>query len=132
MIVVDASVLASAVVSLTEPDTQLRRELEQHELAAPDHVNLEVMSILRKYCRRNVLTEERAGLALFDLKELSIERVPLAALEIRIWELRHNVTSYDAAYVALAERFGAELWTFDRKLANAPGTECVIKVPEFN
>ncbi|MCD0446597.1 type II toxin-antitoxin system VapC family toxin [Glycomyces sp. A-F 0318] len=131
MIIVDASVLAPAVASLTEADTRLRKELGQHELAAPAHVNLEVMSILRKYCRRNVLTEERAGLALFDLKELSIERVPSEALEIRIWELRHNVTPYDAAYVALAERFGAELWTFDKRLANAPGIECAVTVPEF-
>jgi predicted nucleic acid-binding protein len=131
VIVVDASVLAPALVSLTESDTRLRGELQGRELAAPDHVGLEVMSILRKYCRRNVIREERAALALFDLSELPIERIRLAALENRIWELRHNMTAYDAAYVALAERFGAELWTFDRKLANAPGPECAIKVPEF-
>ncbi|THV24298.1 type II toxin-antitoxin system VapC family toxin [Glycomyces paridis] len=130
MIVVDASVLAPALVSFSDSDRRLRAALQEHELAAPGHVNLEVMSILRKYCRRKVLTEERAALAFFDLCELDLERVPTAAFELRIWELRHNFTSYDAAYVALAERFAAELWTFDRKLAAAPGADCVIRVPD--
>lgn len=67
---------------------------------------------------------------LFDLFEIPIERVPTEALETRIWELRHNVSSYDAAYVALAERMGAELWTRDRKLSGAPGTECAFRVFE--
>ncbi|GAA2163476.1 MULTISPECIES: type II toxin-antitoxin system VapC family toxin [Glycomyces] len=130
MIVIDASVLAPVLLSFDEADMRLRKSIQQHEMAAPSHINLEVMSVLRKYCRRKVITEERAALALFDLYEFPVERVPSAALEPRIWELRHNLTSYDAAYVALAERFGADLWTFDRRLANAPGTDCVITVPE--
>jgi predicted nucleic acid-binding protein len=131
MIIVDASVIVPALVSSGKSDDRLREALQTHELLAPDHVNLEVMSVLRKYCRQNVLREERTASALFDLGEFPLERVPVSALEPRIWELRHNVTTYDAAYVALAERFGAELWTFDQKLANAPGVGCVIKVPQF-
>jgi predicted nucleic acid-binding protein len=67
---------------------------------------------------------------LFDLFEVPVDRVPTEALEMRVWELRHNVSAYDAAYVALAERTGFELWTRDRKLAGAPGTECVFRVFE--
>ncbi|SDL53827.1 Predicted nucleic acid-binding protein, contains PIN domain [Glycomyces sambucus] len=128
MIIADASVVVPALMSFTVVDLQLRAELDQQEIAAPAHLNLEVMSVLRKLCRRSLLTEERAALALFDLGQLPVERVPTDALEMRVWELRHNVTSYDAAYVALAERTGAELWTRDRKLAEAPGTECVFRV----
>lgn len=130
MIVVDSSVIASALLSFTESHVRLRDTLAQQEIAAPGHVNLEVMSVFRRYCRRGTVTEERLAMALFDLREFSIERVPTAALEPRIWELRHNLTTYDAAYVALAERLGVEFWTLDRKLAGAPGTECAIKVPE--
>ena len=131
MIVVDASVLAQTLVAFSDNDIRVRRELASNELAAPAHINLEVIAVVRKYCRRNIITEQRASMALFDLRELSIERVPTESLESRIWDLRHNVSPYDAAYVALAERFGAELWTFDRKLAGVPGTECVITVPDF-
>lgn len=132
MIVVDASVLTPVLVAFAESDMRLRARLKRQEITAPIHVNLEVMSALRKLGRKKVITEERAALALFDLGEFAIDRVPVAAFETRIWELRHNVTPYDAAYVALAERFGAELWTFDQRLAKAPGVECVIKVPELD
>ncbi|GAB3999164.1 PIN domain-containing protein [Glycomyces albus] len=131
MIVVDASVIAPALLSFTDTHIRLRDELQQHEIAAPDHVNLEVMSVFRKFGRRGTITEERIAMAMFDLYEFPIERVPLEALEPRAWELRHNITPYDAAYIALAERFGAELWTFDRKLAGAPGSQCAITVPDF-
>ncbi|MEU6858888.1 type II toxin-antitoxin system VapC family toxin [Glycomyces sp. NPDC046736] len=130
MIIVDASVVVSALISFTEPHRRLREELEQQELAAPSHLNLEVMSVLRKYSRRKAVTEERTAMALVDLAQLPVERVPVAAFETRIWELRHNMTPYDAAYVALAERLGADLWTFDRRLAAAPGGECTVRVPD--
>lgn len=130
MIVADTSVLVPMLVSFTEADLRLREAIDKQELMAPAHVNLEVMSVLRKLCRRSILGEERAALALFDLGTLRIERVPTEALEMRIWELRHNLTSYDAAYVALAERMGVELWTRDQKLAGAPGSACAIKVFE--
>jgi predicted nucleic acid-binding protein len=131
LIVVDASVLTPALVSPATADARLRAALQERDMAAPGHLNLEVMSNFRKFCRKGVITEERAALALFDLAQLRIERVPVSALEPRIWELRHNLTTYDAAYVALAERFGSELWTFDRKLAGAPGIECKVMIPEF-
>jgi predicted nucleic acid-binding protein len=130
VIIVDASVIASVLLSFNESDTRLRSLLLRQEMAAPSHVNLEVMSVFRKQCRKGAITEERVAMALVDLGQFPIERMPTAALETRIWELRHNFTPYDAAYVALAERFRAELWTFDRKLAGAPGAECVFRVPE--
>jgi predicted nucleic acid-binding protein len=67
------------------------------------------------------MTEDRAELAIRRLARASIERVPIAPLLLDAWELRHNLGSYDALYVALARRLGCPLITADRRLASAPG-----------
>ncbi len=69
-----------------------------------------------------------ADLAVADLSELLIRRYPHRALLPRIWELRHNLTPYDAAYAALAEVLGAPLLTADAKLAGAPGLRCEVEL----
>jgi predicted nucleic acid-binding protein len=63
-----------------------------------------------------------------DLRALPIERVPHTALLERAWALRHNLTPYDAAYVALAEALGAPLLTADRRLARASGPRCAVEL----
>lgn len=63
------------------------------------------------------------------LAELPVERFTHAQLTARIWELRHNVTSYDAAFIALAEALNVPLWTRDHRLANAPGIKCRTVIP---
>jgi predicted nucleic acid-binding protein len=95
-------------------------------LSAPELIDLEVTSVLRRLCAATQLDPARADQALTDLDALRLERIPHRPLLRRCWELRHNVTVYDAAYIALAEILDVTLVTADQRLANAPGTTCVI------
>ncbi len=74
------------------------------------------------------MDERRASLAFDDLDALRLARAPHAPLLRRCWELRHNLTTYDAAYVALAELLGAVLVTGDARLSSAPGARCAVEV----
>jgi predicted nucleic acid-binding protein len=128
VLVVDASAL---VVALSDdgPDGDLvRRRLRGESLTAPELVDLEVVSVLRKQLAIGALDGRRAGLALTDLADLPLRRVPHLPLLARCWELRDNLTVYDAAYVALAEVLDAPLVTADSRLGRAPGTTCQIDV----
>lgn len=97
-------------------------------LAAPEVLDLEVVSVLRRLVGAGRMTATRAGLALRDLRDLPIERASHLMLVERCWELRANLTPYDAAYVALAEACDAPLLTADARLAAAPGPRCRIEV----
>lgn len=127
MIVVDAGVLATALADDGDDGRRVRARLAGEDLAAPAMIDLEVTSVVRKALLAKLLTEERAALALADLIELPMERVPHTGLLRRVWELRHNVSPYDAAYVALAEILSAPLLTGDGRLAAASGTRCRIE-----
>jgi predicted nucleic acid-binding protein len=129
MIIVDASVLAPSLIDSDPQGTTLRELLESRELAAPEAIDLEIMSIYRKYCRSGKLADTEAEAALTEFSRLHIELFRHQAFRGRIWELRHNVTSYDATYVALAEFLDVPLWTLDQRLANAPGLRCETVVP---
>jgi predicted nucleic acid-binding protein len=83
---------------------------------------------LRRQIRAGAIDARRAGMALDDLAALPARRAPHRALLARCWELRDNLTPYDAAYVALAEAMRATLLTGDRRLARAPGTRCNIEI----
>ncbi len=124
MIVIDASVLATALGDDGGDGDRMRDALAGEELAAPEIIDLEVASVWR----RTLTDDRRAALALSDLEDLPLARTPHLPLLPRCWELRHNLTPYDAAYVALAEALGSELVTADRRLARAPGLACPIKV----
>jgi predicted nucleic acid-binding protein len=128
VLVVDASVLVVALVDDGSEGSRARDRLRAEELAAPELVDLEVASVLRKQLATGDLDDRRARLALTDLTELPLRRAPHVALLPRCWELRANLTIYDAAYVALAEALGARLLTADRRLATAPGVACPIDV----
>lgn len=128
MLVVDASVL---VVALADDDIDgdtARAALRGATLAAPEIVDLEVLSVLRRQLSAGLLDRRRAELALVDLTELPLERAPHRPLLARCCELRHNFTPYDASYVALAEALGTVLLTADRRLAAAPGVRCEVSV----
>jgi predicted nucleic acid-binding protein len=128
VIVVDASVLASAVGDDGADGDRARARLASEQLVAPELLDLEVASVWRRAVRRGQMTEHRARQALADLAALPLARAPHAPLMSRIWELRDNLTVYDAAYVALAEALDASLLTADRKLAQASGARCTVDV----
>lgn len=128
MLVIDASVLAVSLID-DGPDGDLVRErLRGEQLAAPALIDLEVISVWRGLARGGHLDARRVGQALDDLQDLPIQRVEHTPFVARCWELRDNLTVYDAAYVALAEALQAPLLTGDRRLARATGPRCAIEV----
>ena len=129
MIVLDASAALELLLG-TDPGIRLGARLlgENERLCAPHLLDVEVAHVLRRYERSGDLTSARAKAALVDLAELPIVRYAHAPLLLRMWQLRSNLTAYDAAYVALAEALECPLWTFDSKLAAAPGHRAQIEV----
>ena len=128
MIVVDASVLTPGLLYDDGPGIRVRRRLAGEHLTAPGLVDLEVISSLRHMVRGGKATAERAKRALRDLVELPLERVQHGDLAHRIWELRDNLTAYDASYVALAERLDTVLLTADAAFARAPRVACQMEL----
>jgi predicted nucleic acid-binding protein len=128
VIVVDASVLATALADDGNDGRRVRARLVDEQLSAPELVDLEVTSVLRKLCAAQLLDVDRADQALTDLHALRLERVPHRPLLRRCWELRHNVTVYDASYIALAEMLDASLITADERLTRASGTRCTFEL----
>lgn len=128
MIVADASVVAALL--LGQPDADLADLLLGDEpVVAPHLLDLEVTQVLRRWNRRGDLDDERAEQAVRDLLDLPIARQPHDLLVERIWSLRHNLTAYDAAYLALAELVGARLVTGDRGLAAEASKTVEVVVP---
>lgn len=128
MIVVDASVVVNALADDGETGRNARDRLRGERLTAPEVIDLEVVSALRRMCAGAEITADRAGQAVVDLGDLRLDRVPHRPLLARCWELRANITVYDAAYIALAEALDTTLLTADERLANAPGGTCVVDV----
>jgi predicted nucleic acid-binding protein len=128
VLVVDASVLVTALADDGADGDRARARLRGQRLVLPELADLEVASVLRRQIRAGALDVRRAGLALQDLGALPARRAPHGPLIARCWELRDNVTIYDAAYVALAEAMQATLLTGAQRLARATGPRCPIKV----
>ncbi len=128
MIVVDASVLVPGLVDDGRDGDAARVRLRGEVLAAPELVDLEVASVLRRLVLAGSLPLRHADLALADLVELPLQRAAHRSLLARCWQLRSNATVYDAAYIALAEALGALLVTADARLAAAPGLRCDVEL----
>lgn len=128
MLVVDASVLVVALADEGIQGELARVRLRGHDLLAPELVDLEVASVLRKLLASGALDLRLALLALADLADLPMRRAPHRPLLPRCWELRANLTVYDAAYVALAEALGASLLTADVRISRASGPRCPIEL----
>lgn len=128
MIVVDSSIIASALADDGTDGDRARGRLIDERLAAPDLIDLEVASVWRRALRAGQLPERRARQALADLAAAPLARAPHGPLMARIWELRDNLTPYDAAYVALAEMLDTALVTADKRLAQAPQIACEVEV----
>jgi predicted nucleic acid-binding protein len=131
VIVLDASV-AVEVLLQTEAGAPLAERLLKSAvtLHAPYLLDVEVAQVLRRFVANGPLAAERAREALEDLADLPLERYPHELLLPRIWALRHNLTAYDAAYVALAEALGATLLTCDRRISRASGHSARVEVIE--
>lgn len=130
MLVVDASVLVVALVDDGPDGRAARDRLRAESLVAPELVDLEVLSVIRRAHRAGALGEQRALQAVTDLQSLPLRRTSHRPLLHRCWELRDTVSAYDAAYVALAEAAGATLLTGDGRLARAAGPVCAVELLE--
>lgn len=125
---VDASVLANAVADDETDGAQARAVLAGRNVNAPELVDVEVVSVLRRRWLAKTLSARRFATAVDDLGVLPVQRFPMRSLLTRAYELRANVSAYDAVYVALAEGLGCPLLTADRRLARAPGVRCTVRV----
>ncbi len=129
MIVVDASAVIELLLR-----TPAAKSVETHLFAsgrtlhAPYLLDIEVAQVIRKYAAKGEIGDERARAALDDLSNLRMQRYPHDFLLPRVWELRNNMTAYDAVYVALAEVLSAALLTRDKRLANASGHEARVEL----
>ena len=130
MIVLDASAVVAILVGSGPGAERIREKVEAHDesLHVPHVMDLEVLHVLRRQDLLGTLTRERSSEALTDLGNISFARYPHTPLIGRIWELRENLTAYDAAYVALAEALDAPLITMDTRLAQAPGIRAAVEV----
>ena len=129
MIVVDASVVADALAEPTAAGEHARARIEQErDLHAPHLLDLEVTNTFRRRVRAGKLDAEQAAMAMEDLLLLRISRYPHGPMLPRIWELRENVTPYDASYVALAEQLECVFVTGDARLAKVHSVHCRIEV----
>ncbi|HEU4866493.1 MAG TPA: type II toxin-antitoxin system VapC family toxin [Actinomycetota bacterium] len=128
MLVVDSSAVLSALIARPPMSELVDRLAGDSDLHAPHLIDIEILHALRRLAAGSQLSEDRATDALRDFGELTIVRYPHQPLAGRIWELRHNLTAYDAAFVALAEALGASLITCDSRLAGAPGHSARIEL----
>jgi predicted nucleic acid-binding protein len=122
LIVVDASAVLDTLLRTPSAEAIEARLFRLGEtLHAPHLIDVEVAQVLRRYQRSAEIDDARARQALEDMSELPLRRYPHDVLLPRVWELRANLTAYDAVYVALAEVLDAPLFTSDQRLASAPG-----------
>ncbi len=124
MIVLDAS---AAVLALMN-DGDARKSLTTEAVAVPHLADSEVVNAVRAQVLRGNVGADDAGAALTRWAQLGLRRFAVVGLLARIWELRDNLTAYDATYVALAEALACNLVTADARLARAPGPRCAITV----
>jgi predicted nucleic acid-binding protein len=129
VIVLDASSAVEWLLHTWAGARVARRILSRGEtLHAPHLLDVEVTQVLRRHVARGAITASRAEETLQDLLDLRVRRYPHVLLLRRVWELRDNLTAYEAVYVALAEALDATLLTCDGKLALAPGHRAHVEV----
>lgn len=127
MIVADASIVVAALLSISGAGARARERLRQDpDLHVPHLLDVEVAAALRRRVHLGQTNAEVATDVLHDLADLAAIRWDHTPLLRRVWELRENVTAYDAVYVVLAEMLDAPLVTSDARLARAPGLQCVV------
>jgi predicted nucleic acid-binding protein len=128
-LVIDASLVVSALVDAGRTGTWAESLLAAEPLSAPHLMPVEAANILRRAAAVGGISADAASMAHADLLELRVEFFPYAPFASRAWELRENVTCYDAWYVALAEFLGARVATLNLGLARATGPRCAFETP---
>jgi predicted nucleic acid-binding protein len=129
MIVLDASAAVDWLLQTPAGERIEQRIYSRNDTLHTAHLlDVEFAQVLRRLMREGTLTPKRAAEAIEDLTALRVTRYAPVVLLDRIWRLRHNLSAYDAAYVALAEELKAPLITRDRRLAAAPGLAAVVEV----
>lgn len=127
--VIDASVVVAALIDGGPEGEWAEEMLSSDSLAAPHLMPVEAANILRRAALASEVAVDTATLAHADLVALRVEFFPYEAFADRIWELRTNLTTYDAWYVALAEALATPVATLDRRLARASGPRCEFVLP---
>lgn len=129
MIVVDASVVASMLVYSDDRGRKARSVMGRDpEWAAPEHWKIEVFSVMRVLALGRKITEDAASRAVDRITRLGVDTVPIDDLLLRMWQVKANISAYDAAYVALAEGRDLTLVTADTRLARAAIAYCRVEL----
>ena len=128
-VIVDASAVVALLSDYDGAGSWVAACIRGRRLTAPHLMPFEAANILRRLGLSGVLDGTTVSLAHGALIELMVDLVPHHLLAARAWELRHNLTTYDASYVALAEALELPLVTLDRRIAGAPGIRCEVHAP---
>lgn len=129
-VVIDSSVLVAVLLDGGKDGTWATRTIGGSPLRAPALVDFETANVIRRHETAGDISADQAAQAHLDLQELTIERWPYDLLANRSWQLRHNLSIYDASYVALAELVDTALVTLDERLSRAPGLRCNVLTPD--
>jgi len=128
-IVLDASVVVEVLLASTEGKRTMQRLVAENvPLHAPELLDIEVLHVLRRAVAREIMTARRAEQAIRVLESFPLTRHAHGPLRRRCWQLRANLSAYDATYVALAEGLGARLFTRDVRLGRAAGLATTVEV----
>lgn len=128
-IVCDASALVALLLDGGAEGRWVTDALTGADLAAPSLIGFESANIIRRHELAGLISPDQAAQAHADLLDLAIEQWPYETLAVRAWQLRRNLSAYDASYVAVAELSGATLVTLDRRIGRAPGLRCRVATP---
>ena len=128
-VVCDASTILATLLDSGDDGEWATAKISEADLYAPTLLPFECANVMRRQELAGTITPDQAVQARTDLLDLAIEYWPYDLLADRIWELRENLSSYDAAYVALAETLDATVVTLDRRIRGAPGLRCEVDTP---
>ncbi|BBX73809.1 type II toxin-antitoxin system VapC family toxin [Mycobacterium shinjukuense] len=128
-IVCDASAVVAALLDSGDDGRWAAHRMADADLYAPTLLPYECANIIARQELNGTISADQAAQAHVDLVDLAIDLWPYDVLSTRAWQLRATLSSYDAAYVALAEMLAAPLVTLDRRIRRAPGITCSVSVP---